>query len=395
MWNQTDLERGQSRSVIRELFAYGQKLKAERGEDAVCDFSLGNPATPPPEAVLDAFRRLCTSADPTSLHVYTSAEGDPGVRARIAEVLTARTGVPHTAGELFLTAGAAPALCTVVHALTEAPGDEFIALAPYFPEYAVFSSVAGGTLRVCPARRDLTPDIEALPRLISPRTRAVFLNSPNNPSGVVYDRACLSDIAACLTERSREIGHPVYLISDEPYRELVYGGAEVPYVPALYPHTVVCYSYSKSLSLPGDRIGYILVPASCPDARALLTAVAGAARTLGHVCAPSLLQRVVGEAADALPNLAFYDRNRRVLYEGLISIGYTCVPPRGAFYLLLRAPGGDAAAFSDVAKTREGLLLVPCDAFGLPGYLRLAYCVSPAVIERALPRFRRLAERFL
>ena len=392
MWNQTAFERGRSRSVIRELFAYGQKVKAERGEEAVCDFSLGNPATPPPPAVLDAFRRLCESGDPTVLHGYTSAEGDPAVRARIAEVLTSRTGIPHAAEDLFLTAGAAPALCTVVCALTEAPEDEFIALAPYFPEYEVFASVGGGVLRVCPARSDLTPDIEALSRLISPRTRAVFLNSPNNPSGVVYDRACLAEIADCLTARSREIGHPVYLISDEPYRELVYDGVEVPYVPALYAHTVVCYSYSKSLSLPGDRIGYILVPESCPDARGLFSAVAGAARTLGHVCAPSLLQRVVGEAADALPDLAFYDRNRRALFEGLTAMGYTCVPPRGAFYLLLRAPGGDAPAFSEIAKTREGLLLVPCDTFGLPGYLRLAYCVAPEVIERALPRFRRLAQ---
>lgn len=387
MWNRQATERGNSRSVIRELFAYGQELRRTRGEEAVADLTLGNPATPPPAAVTEALRTLLAEGDPMKLHSYTAAEGDLGVRGRIAASLTRRFAAPIGAEHLFLTAGAAPALTAVFFALTEAAGDEFIALAPYFPEYAVFATVAGGVLRVCPCDPvTLLPDTDALSALIGERTRGVIVNSPNNPSGVVYSRETLKKISECLTARSRQIGHTVYLISDEPYRELVYGGREVPYLPALYRETVICYSYSKSYSLPGDRIGYVLVPPSCDDAAGLLRAVAGAARTLGHVCAPSLMQHVIGAVPDAAPDLAFYDRNRQTLLQGLRDLGYEPVPPDGAFYLLLRAPGGDAPAFSDAAK-REGLLIVPCDGFGLPGYLRLAYCVAPEVIDRALVQF--------
>lgn len=392
MWNPKATERGNSRSVIRELFAYGETLRRTAGEDAVADLSLGNPATPPPAAVTEAFRTLLATEDPLTLHGYTAAEGDPAVRASIAAALSRRYATEIGAEHLFLTAGAAPALTAVFFALTEAPGDEFIALAPYFPEYSVFATVAGGVLRVCPCDPvTLLPDTDALASLIGERTRGVIVNSPNNPSGVVYDRRTLASIAACLTARSREIGHSLYLISDEPYRELVYGAAEVPYVPALYPETVVCYSFSKSYSLPGDRIGYVLVPPTCPRAAELLRAVAGAARTLGHVCAPALMQRVVGAVPDARPDIAFYDRNRRALMQALSDLGYAYVTPEGAFYLLLRAPDGDAVAFSDRAK-REGLLIVPCDGFGLPGFVRLAYCVAPAVIRRAVTILERIRQ---
>ena len=394
MWNQKAFERGNSRSVIRELFAYGQKIKAERGEEAVCDFSLGNPATPPPEEVLAAFRTFSASDDPMALHGYTAAEGDLGVRRTLAERDARRTGEPLTAEHYFLTAGAAPALTAVCYALTVLAGDEFIAPAPFFPEYAVFSSVAGGVFRTLPARLpDLGIDAETLGEMITPATRGVFINSPNNPSGVVYTRENLLEVAAVLTEKSREVGHPIYLICDEPYRELVYDGAEVPYLPAIYPATVVCYSYSKSYSLPGDRIGYVLVPPTCPEHEKLRAAIAGAARTLGHVCAPALLQYVVA-AAEAKPDLAFYDANRRTLYDALTSYGYECVFPAGAFYLLCRAPGGDAKVFSEEAKSREGILVVPCDGFGLPGYVRIAYCVAPSVIARSLPGFERLASLY-
>ena len=393
MWNRQATERGNSRSVIRELFAYGQELRRTMGEEAVADLTLGNPATPPPAAVTEALRTLLAEGDPMRLHGYTAAEGDPVVRERIAASLSRRFSAPIGAEHLFLTAGAAPALTAVFFALTEAAGDEFIALAPYFPEYGVFATVAGGVLRVCPCDPvTLLPDMDALSALIGERTRGVIVNSPNNPSGVVYSRGTLTEIAGCLAARSREIGHTVYLISDEPYRELVYGGREVPYLPALYRETVICYSYSKSYSLPGDRIGYVLVPPSCDRAAALLRAVAGAARTLGHVCAPSLMQHVIGAVPDAAPDLAFYDRNRQTLLRGLCDLGYEPVPPDGAFYLLLRAPGGDAVAFSDEAK-REGLLVVPCDGFGLPGYLRLAYCVAPEVIDRALVQFSNIRSR--
>lgn len=391
MWNQKASDRGNSRSVIRELFAYGQALRETAGEQAVADLSLGNPATPPPAAVTEAFRELLATADPLTLHGYTAAEGDPWVRASIAASLSRRFATGIGAEHLFLTAGAAPALTAVFFALTEAPGDEFIALAPFFPEYSVFTNVAGGVLRVCPCDPvTLLPDLDALAALIGERTRAVIVNSPNNPSGVVYDRETLSGLADCLTARSREIGHTVYLVSDEPYRELVYDGREVPYLPSLYPETVICYSYSKSFSLPGDRIGYVLVPPTCGEAGGLLRAVAGAARTLGHVCAPALMQRVVGAVPDAAPDIAFYDRNRQALMQGLAALGYSFVIPEGAFYLLVRVPDGDAPRFSEQAK-QLGLLVVPCDGFGLAGYVRLAYCVAPEVIDRALQQFMKIS----
>lgn len=392
MWNRQAYERGDSRSVIRALFAYGQALREEAGEEAVCDLTLGNPATPPPAAVTAAIETLLATRDPLSLHGYTAAEGDATVRARIAESLSARYGAPIGGEHLFLTAGAAPALTAVCYALTEEAGDEFIVLAPYFPEYAVFTTVAGGVMRVCPCDREtLLPDLAALAACVGPRTRAVIVNSPNNPSGRVYDRAWLTSLAETLTARRSAVGHPVYLVSDEPYRELVYGAGEVPYLPALYPETIVCYSYSKSYSLPGERIGYVMVPPSCPAAEELMKAVAGAARTLGHVCAPALMQYVVGAVPAAEPDLAFYDRNRARLLEGLRTLGYQVIPPEGAFYMLVRAPHGDAHSFSEEAK-RLGLLIVPCDGFGLPGYVRLAYCVAPDVIERALERFRLLRQ---
>lgn len=392
MWNRQAYERGDSRSVIRALFAYGQALRETAGEEAVCDLTLGNPATPPPAAVTDALQTLLATRDPLSLHGYTAAEGDATVRARIAESLSARCGAPIGREHFFLTAGAAPALTAVCCALTEEAGDEFIVLAPYFPEYAVFATVAGGVMHVCPCDpQTLLPDLAALAACIGPRTRAVIVNSPNNPSGVVYDRALLTALAETLTARQSAVGHPVYLVSDEPYRELVYDACEVPYLPAIYPDTIVCYSYSKSYSLPGERIGYVMIPPSCPAAEGLMKAVAGAARTLGHVCAPALMQYVVGAVPAAMPDLAFYDRNRRRLLAGLQALGYRVIPPEGAFYMLVQAPGGDALRFSEEAK-RLGLLIVPCDGFGLAGYVRLAYCVAPDVIERALERFRLLRQ---
>ncbi len=390
MINQNAWERGSSRSAIRELFALGQKLAREQGEEAVMDFSLGNPATPPPAAVRETLTRLTQEEDPVRLHGYSSAEGLIEVREAIAASLNRRLSAGVTARDLFLTAGAAPALTAVFAALTYEAGDEIIAIAPYFPEYKVFAEIYGATLRVVPAdEENFHIDFTALEALLSPRTRAVIINSPNNPSGVVYPRGTLERLAEILSAHSARIGSPVYIVSDEPYRELVYRGAEVPYLPHIYPDTVVCYSYSKSLSLPGERIGYVLIPPQAADHDALYAAVAGAARSLGHVCAPVLFQRLVGECTEAVPALDFYDDNRRLLYEGLTAQGYTCVMPEGAFYLLVRAPEGDGGAFSRRAAAR-GVLVVPGDSFGIPCHVRVAYCVARETILRALPIFAEL-----
>ena len=383
---------GAEPSCIRELYHYGRDLARTHGEEVVCDFSLGNPMTPPPPAVLDAFRRFADHPDPREVHGYTVAGGDPSARWAIACDLNARFGASVGAEDLFLTAGACPALVAVFGALTLSPKSEFIAVAPYFPEYRTLVEAAGATFKAVPVKvDDFGIDLPSLAALITPLTQGVILNSPNNPSGVVYARETLCALASLLTEKSREVGHPIYLICDEPYRELVYDGTEVPYLPHIYPDTVVCYSYSQSLSLPGDRIGYVLVPPTATDARALYLAVAGAARASGHVCAPALLQRVVAACASVRPDLTAYERNRRLLYDTLTSYGYRCVYPNGAFYLLVEAPEGDGKAFSDRAR-KEGLLAVPGVDFGCPTHVRLSYCVSEDTVRRALPIFRRLIE---
>ena len=383
---------GSARSCIRELFAYGQTLANEQGAEAVCDFSLGNPATPPPNGVQEALAHLIATEDPMAVHGYTTAEGALATREVIAASLKQRYGFEVTAKDLFLTAGAAPALTAVFAALTIDEDTEFVAIAPYFPEYKVFSHVWGACLTVVPAKEpDFQIDMAALEGCIGPHTQGVIVNSPNNPSGVVYTKETLEALGEVLTRLSKTYGHPIYLISDEPYRELVYDGKEVPFLPSIYPNTVVCYSYSKSLSLPGDRIGYVLVSPFAWEAEALRFGVAGAARSIGHVCAPATYQKLVAVCEGEMPNLAFYDHNRKMLYEGLTALGYECVYPDGAFYLFVKAPGGDAAAFSRKAK-ELGLLVVPCGDFGCPGYIRVAYCVATEVIERAMPLFEQLVK---
>ncbi|MBQ4324454.1 MAG: pyridoxal phosphate-dependent aminotransferase [Clostridia bacterium] len=391
MVNRKAWELGSSRSVIRELFAYGQQQRQALGDDAVCDFSLGNPATPPPKGVLEALTRLTQSEDPTALHGYTAAEGAAATREAVARSLNARFSAGVTRGDVFMTAGAAPALTAVFAALTVSPDTEFLALAPYFPEYAVFTGIKGARMRVVPSAADFSLDPAALDACLTPAVQAVILKSPNNPSGMVYTEENLRQVAEVLTRRSREWGHPIYIVCDEPYRELVYDGKAVPYVPGIYPNTVVCYSYSKCLSLPGDRIGYVLVPPTCEEHGDLLAAVAGAARAIGHVCAPATYQVLVRECADEAPDLAFYDENRRLLYGALSEMGYELVYLAGAFYLLCRAPEGDGDAFS--ARAREQNLLVVSGAgFGAPAYVRIAYCVSRETVLRSLPIFRRLME---
>ncbi|MBE6976938.1 MAG: pyridoxal phosphate-dependent aminotransferase [Ruminococcaceae bacterium] len=380
---------GANRSCIRELFEYGNKRAAIVGRENVYDYSLGNPSIPAPSQVDQTIRDILSDTDTLLVHGYTSAVGDAQTRQVIAEDLNSRYNAGVKPEELFIGSGAAPELVAVLRALT-VPGSEILAIAPYFPEYKPFAESAGATFKVVPPDiPDFQVNLEKLAAMLTPNTAAIIINSPNNPSGVVYTRQTLEELGALLTKKGEEYGHPIYLISDEPYRELVYGDVEVPFVPTIYPNTVVCYSYSKSLSLPGERIGYVYVPSQAADSKALYAAVAGAARACGHVCAPSLLQKVIARCAHLRPDLEAYDRNRKALYEGLTAMGYEMAKPDGAFYLFIKAPGGDANAFSEKAKQKD-LLLVPGDGFGCPGYFRICYCVSYEMIQRSLPVFAQL-----
>lgn len=389
MFNSKAYALGANRSCIRELFEYGRSRAAVVGEENVLDFSLGNPSIPAPQAVEDAIRDILRETPSVEVHGYTPAGGDMAARDAIARELNRRYDWDVTPQELFLGCGAAPELIAVFRALA-VPGGKILAIAPYFPEYAPFVEESGLEFGVVPAQEpDFQIDMEALEALLTENTQAVIVNSPNNPSGVVYSRETLQKLGALLERKSREYGHPIYIVSDEPYRELVYDGTEVPFVPAIYRDTIVCYSYSKSLSLPGERIGYIYVPQKATDGAALYAAVAGAARSIGHVCAPSLFQKVIARCAQIPPDLASYDRNRRTLYEALVEAGYQVAKPQGAFYLFVKAPEGDGEAFSQRAKERD-LLIVPGKDFGCPGYCRLCYCVPYEKILKSIPIFREL-----
>ena len=389
MLNEQAYALGANRSCIREIFEYGKMRAAVVGAENVFDYSLGNPSIPSPAAVDQAIREILEDTDSLQIHGYTSAVGDFETRRVIAQDLNDRFDAGVQPEDLFIGCGAAPELVTVFRALA-VPGAEILAIAPYFPEYKPFVEAAGAVFKVVkPDVRDFQIDLNAVEAMLTEHTAAVIINSPNNPSGVVYTRQTLEKLGALLTQKSEEFGHPIYIVSDEPYRELVYGGVEVPFVPNMYPNTVVCYSYSKSLSLPGERIGYVYVPKQAADSKALYAAIAGAARACGHVCAPSLWQKVIARCAHLRPDLEAYDRNRRALYEGLTAMGYEMAKPDGAFYLFIKAPGGDANAFSEKAKKKD-LLVVPGDGFGCPGYFRICYCVSYEMIQRSLPVFGQL-----
>lgn len=389
MINERAFTLGTKRSCIRELFEYGRSRAAIVGADKVYDFSLGNPSIPAPAGVNETVSALLQDTDSLSLHGYTTAIGDLATRQAIAEDLNRRYDAHVNPKDLFITCGAAPGLCAVFGALS-VPNAEILAIAPYFPEYRPFAENAGFVFKaVAPDIPDFQINLTALAGAITPHTQAVIVNSPNNPSGTVYSRQTLAALGAVLEEKSREFGHPIYIVSDEPYRELCYDGVEAPFLPGIYKNTIICYSYSKSLSLPGERIGYVYVPHSAEDAPALLAAIAGSARQLGHVCAPSLWQKVIARCAHLRPDLESYDKNRRALYEGLVSAGYQVAKPEGAFYLFVKAPGGDAKTFSEKAKEKD-LLVVPGDDFGCPGYFRLCYCVNYQKIIESLPIFAEL-----
>ncbi len=392
MLNEKAYALGANRSCIRDLFEYGCQRAAMVGRENVYDYSLGNPSIPSPKEVDQAIRDILTDTDSLLVHGYTSAVGDYDTRKAISDDLNARYGTHTKPEEFFIGCGAAPELVSVFKALA-IPGGEVLAIAPYFPEYKPFAEEAGLVFQVVP------PDVPsfqinmaALKKMINVNTQAIILNSPNNPSGVVYTRETLLELRRIISDKIMDYGHTIYLISDEPYRELAYG-VEVPFIPDIYRDTIICYSYSKSLSLPGERIGYVYVPENCTEGKRLYAAIAGAARANGHVCAPSLWQKVIARCAHLRPDLNSYDRNRKALYEGLTALGYEMAKPDGAFYLFIKAPGGDANYFSEMAKQKD-LLVVPGDGFGCPGYFRVCYCVSFEMIQKSLPVFGALMKEF-
>ncbi len=383
---------GKVRSVIRDLFEYGKARKAELGEDKVFDFSLGNPSVPAPDCVTEVLLDLIQNESPLELHGYSSAQGDFSVRKAISDYINENYGTAFTPNSIYMTVGAAAGLTISLNALV-CEGDEVIAFAPFFPEYRVFSEAADAIFKALPPCADFSIDIKALENAITESTKALIVNSPNNPSGVVLSEDCIIALCELLKKKSAEYGHPIYIIADEPYRELVYDDIKVPYITNYYDNTLVCYSFSKSLSLPGERIGYIAVPPAATDSADVYAAVCGAGRALGYVCAPTLFQRVAARCLGKTADVSVYRHNRDLIYNALCSYGFECVKPDGAFYLFMKAAEADAKAFSERAKKHE-LLLVPADSFGCEGYVRISYCVSTEQIENSLPAFKALAEEY-
>ncbi len=395
MVNQEYYTLGTAPSVIRQLFAYGLEQAKVVGPENVYDYSLGNPSIPAPKKVNESIKKIVDETDSIKLHGYSMAPGFEEARAAVAKDLAARFGLDVKASELFFTCGAAPALISIIKALIVDADTEIMAIAPFFPEYRPFVNANGGKLVVVPAdTKAFQIHLDEVEKRITKHTQAIIVNSPNNPSGVVYTEETLKGLAALLERKSAEYGHPIYIIADEPYRELVYGGVKVPFIPCIYKNTIVCYSYSKSLSLPGERIGYVYVPGFADDSHDVYAAISGAARIMGHVCPPTLMQKVIEYCAEERPDLVAYDENRNLLYNSLTEMGYECAKPDGAFYLFVKAPNGDANAFSEKAKLGHNLLVVPADGFGCPGFFRLSYCVSNDMIRRSLPAFKAMIESY-
>lgn len=393
MVSQKMKELGSNRSVIRELFEYGKKRAGEVGAENVYDFSLGNPSVPAPASVEKAIAELTASLDPTALHGYTSAQGDAGVRKTLADNLVRRLSMPVSPDLMYMTCGAAASLCITLRALAE-EGDEFITFTPFFPEYRVFVEATGSKLvAVETVPETFQIDREAFEKSITPNTKGVIVNTPNNPSGVVLNPQSARDIVEVLEKKEREYGHEIFIISDEPYRELIYSDVPNPVFMNMYDNTVLCYSYSKSLSLPGERIGYIAVSTKIEKKGDLYAAICGAGRALGYVCAPSMMQRVVAKCDGETADVSVYRENRDLLYNALTKMGYSCVYPDGAFYLFVKTPTADAGEFSERAK-KYNLLLVPADSFGTKGYVRISYCVSTDMIKRSLPKFEELIKEY-
>ena len=392
-FNQKMYGLGSKRSVIRELFEYGKKRSAEIGEENVYDFSLGNPSVAPPEQVKQAIEELLNKENSVSLHGYTSAQGDFNTRKVISDGINKRFNLNLSPDNIYMTCGAAASISICLSALLN-DGEEVIAFAPFFTEYRVFVENANGRLVVSvPQEKTFQIDIKDFENKITPNTKAIILNSPNNPSGVVYTEQTIKQVVKVLSDKQKEYGHEIYIIADEPYRELVYSDVKVPYLMNYYNNVLVCYSYSKSLSLPGERIGYIAVNPEMTDSKNVYLAVCGAGRSLGYVCAPSLFQKVIAKCNGLTSDVEKYKENRDILLQNLTSYGYVCVNPDGAFYLFVKAFEKSALDFCERAKKYE-LLLVPCDDFGVEGYVRIAYCVSKERIIPSLPAFKKLAESY-
>ena len=393
MVNDKMYELGTKKSTIRTIFEFGRKRAAEIGEENVYDFSLGNPNVPTPDFIKEAAVDILSNMEPAAVHGYTVAPGSPQVRKALADSLNKRFGMELTEKNLFMTAGAAASITICFKALFQ-PEDEYITFAPFFPEYRAFVESVGGKLVVVPAQpADWQIDFDAFEKLVTNHTKAVIVNSPNNPSGAVYSEATIKKLAEILQAKEKEYGHPIFIIADEPYREIAFEGYTVPYIPKYYANTLVCYSYSKSFSLPGERIGYIAVPDSVADLAKVYGAIAGAARVLTHVNAPSLWQLVVGRCADKPSDISTYVKNGRLLYQGLMEAGFECVKPQGAFYLFPKCLEEDDYAFCQRAQKYD-LLLVPGTDFGCPGYFRAAYCIKTETIEKSLPLFKKLAAEY-
>lgn len=384
---------GTQRSVIRELFEFGKMQAAKIGAENVFDFSIGNPSVPTPDAVNEKAIQLLKDMDPVVLHGYTSAQGDIGVRQLIADSINARFQTGFGPDNLYVTVGAAAALCCCLNGLCN-PEDEVIVFAPYFPEYKVFIEGAGASMTLIPADTEgFQIDFDAFTSAIRPNTKAVIVNSPNNPSGAVYSEATIKKLAAVLEEKSAQYGHPIYLISDEPYREIVFGQTTVPYIPKYYHNTLVCYSWSKSLSLPGERMGYIVVPDEMDEHQLVYAAIAGAGRSLGYVNAPGLFQRVCAMCADMTADISIYETNKNILLTGLRDLGFQVVEPGGTFYMFPKTLEEDDVAFCEKAK-EFNLLIVPGIGFGCPGHARISYCVQTEMLKRSLDAFEKLAKAY-
>lgn len=386
-------ELGSKKSTIRAIFEYGRERAKLVGEDNIFDFSLGNPNVPAPEYIKEAIIDILNTEDSCSVHGYTIAPGDLEARELIAESLNKRFETNFSAKNLFITAGAAAAISICFKALTEAE-DEFVAFAPYFPEYDCFVEAAGAKLIVVPANiSDFQINFSELEKCINEHTKAIIVNSPNNPSGAIYSEDTIIKLTNLLKNKEKEYNHPIFLISDEPYREIAYNNIQIPYLTKYYNNTLVCYSYSKSFSLPGERIGYIVIPNEIIDFNVIYAAIAGAARVLTHVNAPALFQKVVAKCTGLPSNISTYKKNRDLLYDGLIEAGFTCVKPEGAFYLFPQSLEEDDAAFCEKARKYD-LLLVPGRDFGCPGHFRASYCIKTSTIERSLPLFKKLADEY-
>ena len=392
--NEKMLNLGNNRSIIRELFEFSKAQKLKLGADKVYDFSIGNPSVPPHKLVNETLIKLMNENDPCYIHGYTSAQGDLEVREKIAKNLNKRFNTKYNANMIYMTCGAAASLCITFKAITETADDEILAIAPYFTEYKVFVEASGATFKVVPAEnKTFGINFAALKRMINENTKAIIINSPNNPSGVVYSHEAIKILAELLEEKEKEFNHPIYIVCDEPYREIIYDGASVPHIPSYYNNTIVCYSYSKCLSLPGERIGYILVPGNVKDSTNVYLACLGAGRALGYVCAPSIFQKLIAECADLTSDMSEYAKNRDLLYNGLTEIGYECVYPQGAFYLFVKSPEADAYQFMEKAK-KYNIVIVPSDNFGVKGYVRLAYCVSSKTIVDSMEAFKELYDEY-